>query len=103
MNVDKFGHHVFKRQKVNRSLESPMASLLDGPKDFIDFKNKIIRHIGKPINPEDGATKKYIDDAMQDMSKAIKSISQNLQQLDIEINSIKQSINAVAQKSKYKK
>lgn len=102
MNVDKFGHHVFKRQKVNSCVE-PYMAFMNFNDNFIDAKNKAIKHLGKPIDSTDGVTKQYVDNRMEALFKKITTINQTLEQLDTEINCIKQSIESVSQRSKYQK
>lgn len=102
MNVDKFGHHVFKRTKVNSYIE-PYMAFINFNDDFIDVKNKAIKHLGNPIDPADGVTKQYVDNMMEVMFKKITTINQTFEQLDTEIKSLKQSIDSASQRSKYRK
>lgn len=101
MNVDKFGHHVLKKQKMNNYKEPSLAFI--NVTDCFDAKNKTIKHIGKPVDPEDCATKQYVDNTADIMLNKIKSIHQELTQLETEINSLQQSIESVSFKNKYMK
>lgn len=101
MNVDKFGHHVFKRKKMdNHYLEPPCITLRDD--GCLDAGKKVIKHIGKPTDPEDCVSKQYVDQTVESFSTKLKSISQALIQLDTEINTLKQALNSVSQKAKKK-
>lgn len=101
MNVDKFGVNVFKKQKCNNNnINDSLIGLTDN--GCLDARNKIIKHIGKPIDPEDCATKRYVDDAVQSLSSQLKSMSQTLAQAGIEINSLKQNIESISQRTRKK-
>lgn len=101
MNVDKFGLNVFKKQKCyHNDLSEPPIGITDN--GCLDARNKIIKHIGKPIDPQDCASKLYVDNAIQNLSSKLKSISQTLAQTEIEISSLKQSIESISQRSRKK-
>lgn len=78
MNVDKFGHHMFKRQKNSSQLDQRPIILMDA--DCLDARNKIIKNVGLPTDPEDCATKKYVDELIEKLNNKIfmdiKSINQ---------------------------
>lgn len=98
MNVDKFGHHILKRSKVDSYVNS-----LNFNSGFIHARNKAIKHLGKPTDPTDSVTKEYVDHIVEAMSKKVTTLYQKLDQLEKEITSLKQNIDALCQKSKYAK
>lgn len=90
MNVNKFGHHVHKKIKMdNTSLEN-----------IFDAQHKIIKHLGAPIDPNDCATKLYVDKIIDEKFSRLKLVEQTLVQLYSEINSLKKSIECVSRKLK---
>lgn len=96
MNIDKFGHHVFKRQKMDSHSDYLICSMTDGS------LNKLLKNIVNPVDAGDCVNKQYVDKNIESLEIKLKSINQNLTQIGSEINSIKQSIESVTQKIKKK-
>lgn len=101
MNVDKFGHHVLKRSKMNNYFD-PSTALIDPGDGKFDAKNKIIKHIGNPIDSKDCVTKQYVDGHIENIYLKVKSINQTLVQLGSEINSLKQGLDSISSKNRKK-
>lgn len=99
MNVDKFGLHVFKKQKICNCVEPTFVLLEDGS---LNARNKVIKNIGKPVDLGDCATKQYVDKSVENWLYKLKAINQTLSQLGAEVNGLKQSIDLVSQKARKK-
>ena len=65
MNVDKFGHHVHKRQRLNEvvRIECPLKRI-DG--DNLSVENKRLQNLKDPQELNDAVTKNYTDKAISD-------------------------------------
>lgn len=90
MNVNKFGHHVHKKLKMD-------SSALE---NIFDAQHKIIKHVGTPIDPNDCATKLYVDKFLDGLYIRLKTVEETLLQLKSEINSLKRNIEGVSRKFK---
>lgn len=99
MNVDKFGLHVFKKRTKCNCIRPSLESIDDGD---LDAKMKVIKNVGNPIDLTDCATKNYVDKAVNDIFKKIKSINQNVEQLENEINNLKQMTDVISSKIRKK-
>lgn len=100
MNVDKFGHHVFKKQKCENYQNVYSINLADD--GCFDAKNKTIKHIRNPTDPGDCATKLYVDDAIRNLLSQLKSINQIITQTSREISALKQNVDLLSEKSRKK-
>lgn len=83
MNVDKFGHHVFKKQKTYSQTDPSIANIENV---CFDARQKKFKNVGIPTNPEDCATKQYVDESVQTLTDKldvnIKSINQTVSHLN---------------------
>lgn len=68
--------------------------------NIFDAQHKIIKHIGMPIDPNDCATKLYVDKIIDGILIRLKTVEQTLSQLNSEINSQKKVIDCVNRKIK---
>lgn len=92
MNVDKFGHHVFKKQKYEVYQNVCSINLADD--GCFDAINKTIKHVGNPTDPGDSATKLYVDDAIRSLLSQLKSINQTITQTSTEISTLKKNVDS---------
>lgn len=99
MNIDKFGHHPFKKQKIEYHCEQPIIITESG---CLDARNKPIKNIGKVSDPTDCATKQYVDKSIDNVLNKLKDITQTLTQQCSDLNSLKQNVESIAQKVKKK-
>lgn len=88
MNVNKFGHHIHKRQKMRSSSLN----------NIFDAEYKIIKHIRAPVDPNDCATKEYVDNITNGFLKKFKTLDDLTALLNIEINSLKKNLDVAKQK-----
>lgn len=88
MNVDNFGHHVFKRKKENNELpflECALKSTNDGN---LNAQKKIITNLGNPVNNSDGATKDYVDKSVIDRLQSVTSLYQTIDELKTRLTAL---------------
>lgn len=99
MNVDKFGLHIFKKRNKCDHVE-PILELRDDGN--LNAKMKVIKNVRNPIDPQDCATKQYVDKAVNDTLMKIKSLNHSVLQLESEINSLKQAADSLSSKIRKK-
>lgn len=92
MNIDKFGHHVYKKRKMD--ITKPLC-VMQTNKDHLDAENKVIKNCGHPVDLNDSVTKKYVDEIEKNISKKITELSQILTQLSSQSNNTKSIISNI--------
>lgn len=88
MNVDKFGHHLFKKNIVNHEAFLKYSS--DGN---LNAQNKIIQNLKSPIHSDDSCTKEYVDSLIQNVISKIKTVELLHNELLAKINNIETILN----------
>lgn len=75
MNVDKFGHHVHKRQRLNEiiRIESALKRTDD---NNLSVENRRLQNLNSPQESNDAATKEYTDKAISEY--CINHIKENI-------------------------
>lgn len=94
MNVDKFGHHIHKRQRFT-DIEQNCALKNIGDLN-LSVQYKRLKHLKNPIDLYDAATKEYTDLAIADfwnknIPKVIDQITNKIEELKKEQNQIIQN------------
>lgn len=96
MNVDKFGHHVNKKQKLNElpCFECGWKPTSDGN---LSAQFKILKNIQTPVDSHDSVTKEYVDKSKAecskiyyDINKFTRDLSDRLVKLESQFESLKQ-------------
>lgn len=77
MNVDKFGHHVLKKQKTEHTvlIQNNLISTKDGN---LDACKKILKNLQTPQDATDAATKEYVDKHVDHCMAMYKTLSQSV-------------------------
>lgn len=92
MNVDKFGHHIYRKRKIENCC-------LKNTNDYnFDAENKIIKNIGNPIDIHDSVPKKYVDDIQRKLLERINELNEIVTQQTSQINVIKQQTLSIKKK-----
>lgn len=60
MSVDKFGHHVYRKQKIELDLTN-LSLFKNTGNANLDAENKIIKHLKTPVDSQDAVNKEYVD------------------------------------------
>lgn len=79
MNVDKFGHHINKRQKICDKFQA--ECVFKRTDNGLSAQNKTLKNIGVPTDDNDSATKQYVDNAVDSYHKTLKILKELLTEL----------------------
>lgn len=71
MNVDKFGHHLYKTKKFKNNLMTVECALKRLSDNNLDAKNAIIRNLKLPVFDTDSVNKAYVDKSIEDLYNKI--------------------------------
>lgn len=61
MNVDKFGHHVHKRLRLENSLFWPSNVLTKSVEGEYNLQSSRLKGVKLPVSPDDAVNKEYVD------------------------------------------
>lgn len=81
MNVDKFGHHLLKRQKCEDVVfihSNNVRNTKDGNPDSCE---KILKNLPSPTDDKDAATKEYVDQHIDHCIKTYKTLNESVNNL----------------------
>lgn len=71
MNVDKFGHNVYKNRRIKHDFNIVDCALKRLNNNILDAQYKIIRNVNLPVYATDSANKEYVDKSIEDFDKKI--------------------------------
>lgn len=100
MNVDKFGHHIFKRKRIKNENESIQCALIPTSDGNLSVQNKIIKGVLMPIDADNSATKEYVDKSIFDTYKSIKSLECFITEINGRLKNLEQIVNLNKNKNK---
>lgn len=83
MNVDKFGHHLFK--KYYNKHECLLKYSSDGN---LSAQNKSIQNLKIPIHADDCCTKDYVDSLIEKVMSKIKTVEQLNNEIMVKIRNV---------------
>lgn len=74
MNIDKFGHHVHKRLRLDQSLVADITqkALIKSPAGDFDLHSTTLKGVRWPTAPDDVVNKDYVDKTLHLHSDQIK-------------------------------
>lgn len=101
MNVDKFGSNIFLREK-NSDVKLAECILKCTTNGNIDLQTKILTNAGSPNDPNDCATKYYVDEAVATCRKVLKTLDKIIADVIDKINKLEKHNSEIVKLNKKK-
>lgn len=88
MNVDKFGHHVHKRLRLDNSLFLPSNALTKSAEGEYNLQLTRLKGVKLPLSPDDAVNKQYIDQINKSIQTNLANIILTQKRNESRINQI---------------
>lgn len=80
MNLDKFGHHVHKRQRLSEYLETFNDTIIKSDTGQYDLKSSKLKGLLSPSEDDEAVNKAYVDKIVEELRNEIKTLNSNVKQ-----------------------
>lgn len=92
MNVDKFGHHVHKRQRISNSSFLDDRALTKSEEGDFNLHSSRLKGTRLPVSPDEVANKQYVDHINTVIQSNLSNIILTLKRNDSRIKEIEEKL-----------